>query len=849
MKIQLSVIIVCLALSTSLEAMGQIPQEARRRRTLKSPPPPRETLVPVAQPVAPPKEKNLVSGKVFDSETGEALMGAAIQTVGQNYGAYADENGRFQFRLPADAPETVEIEVSFVGYHPARFTVPKDGGAIECALQFEILTIDATVVITASRIPQRVLDAPVTIHVVTARDIEMRNRRFLADLLRDNIEYKIDNGSEPGNYNSVTTRGIRGMEKFLLLQDGLRISSPTNEPLVMGENFPLYMVKQVEMVSSSASALYGADALSGVINLVTYKPEEIDGVRAGLRTGLYHAYGGYALAGKQFGKVGFRLGASYFYDGNESLPKFYPDEYKSVEDYRTGTFNTIFGPISPGVPYDSVYQYRRTGYNIDGLLTVGDFRLAIVRHSARIPGSSGYYPSNAIYNHSVFQEQSVTKVSATHEKSISERVSLATTAMVSTYELNPKSNFRNVFSGLQPGYKFAFGMMGYLEQVVNLSWTKVKFTGGVVYQPYQSTPKGEDLDRPVRPARSTKANILGSDVPADFFSLRYDNFGAFAQAIYKPTEKWAFTVGARLDYNTRYQETFNPRAGVVFTPTQNTSLKVFYGSAFYAPSPLDAYEQFGAFVPVQGQNGQDSSYKSFFRHLPNPDLQPIINRNLEFNFSQNIGDFRIGLTAYVLFISNLYSESNDAETGNRYNGMDKGYSVDFIEVRVNNGRQTNYGGHMDFQYRTTFGPKMDLVAYTRFGYINGEEEFFGVKRQIPYISEFQNRTGVQFRYDKFSVFGTLVAMSAQRTIRVNEENIYKRATLPGYHTVELNASYQILPFLRVFVEFENLTFQKYFHPNHYDTGADFFGVPQAPFRFFGGLDVNFDFKRKTSSKP
>ncbi len=791
----------------------------------------------------------MVSGKVYDAETGEALMGAAVQTVGQSYGAYADENGRFEFRLPTDAPETVEIEISFVGYHSARLVIPKNGATVDVALEFEVVTLDATVIITASRVPQRILDAPVTIHVATAKEVQARGQRFLADVLRHNIEYKIDNGSEPGNYNSVTTRGIRGMEKFLLLQDGLRISSPTNEPLAMAENFPLYMVKQVEMVSSSASALYGADALSGVINLVTYKPEEIDGVRAGVRAGMYHSYGGYALAGKRYEKLGFRLGASYFYDGNESLPRYYPEEYKSIENYRTGRFNTIFGPISPTVAYDSVYRYRRFGYNIDGLLTVGDFRFHVVRHSARTPGSTGYYPSNAIYNHAVFQEHTVTKLSATHEKTLSDRVSLTTTAMVSTYELNPKSNFRNVFSGLNPGYKFAFGMMGYLEQVVNFSWRKLKVTGGMVYQPYYSTPKGEDLDRPVKPARSTKANILGSDVPAEFFSLRYDNFGVFAQAIYKPSEKWALTAGARLDYNTRYQETFNPRAGVVFTPTQKTSIKLFYGSAFYAPSPLDAYEQFGSFVRVQNQAGQDSSWTSFFRHLANPDLKPIVNRNLEINFAQNIGDFRIALTGYVLFLSNLYFESNDAETGNRYNNQDRGYSVSYVEVRVNNGEQTNYGGHLDVQYRTSFGPKIDFWAYARFGYLNGEEVFFGVKRQIPYISEFQQRTGVHFRYDKFSAFTALVAMSAQRTIRLDAENPYRRATLPGYHTVEFNASYEILPFLRLFVEFENLTFQKYFHPNHYDTGADFFGVPQVPFRFFGGLDVNFDFKRKNSSKP
>jgi outer membrane receptor protein involved in Fe transport len=634
------------------------------------------------------------------------------------------------------------------------------------------------------------------------------------------------------------------MEKFILMQDGFRISSPTNEPLMVAENMPLYMVKQVEMVSSSASALYGADALAGVINLITYKPEEINGVRAGVRSGMYDYYSGHVLFGKRIGQVGLRLGANYFHDGNYALPRFYPKEFEGLKEYERGTFSTMFGPMTPSTPFNPRYEFRRLGYSFDALVTYEDWNFNVSRHSARHPTSVGYVPTNAIYNHSAFYEQSVTKISAAYVKKVGDRIDLQTNLMTSIYELGSKSNFRNVYSGMEPGYKFGFGTMGYFEQVINYNTRRWKLTGGAVYQPYFSTPKGEDLDRPVNISRTTQAYILGSDVRAEYFSLRYDNFGAFGQAIFKPNEKWALTAGARYDYNTRYYSTFNPRAGVVFNPNDRVALKVFYGSAFYAPSPLDAYDQYGSFVPVQDQFGRDSSWKSFFRHLANPGLKPVVNRNLEFIYSHNIGDFRLALTAYVMFLENLYYEANDAKTLNLYNGQDRGYSVDFIEVRVNNGKQTNYGGHLDLQYRARWGTKLELTAFVKFGFLDGEQDFFGQKQNIPYISRFQQRTGFLFVYDKFSAHASLVAMSEQRTVIANPENPYRHLTLPGYHTLDVNFSYRILPYLRLYVEFENLTNQKFYHPNRFITPADFFGVPQMPFRFFGGADFNLNFKEK-----
>ena len=60
--------------------------------------------------------------------------------------------------------------------------------------------------------------------------------------------------------------------KMLVLQDGVRIGAPAGELVPVSINFPLYMARQVEVMLTPGSALYGADAVSGVINIITRDP-------------------------------------------------------------------------------------------------------------------------------------------------------------------------------------------------------------------------------------------------------------------------------------------------------------------------------------------------------------------------------------------------------------------------------------------------------------------------------------------------------------------------------------------------------------------------------------------------
>lgn len=115
------------------------------------------------------------------------------------------------------------------------------------------------------------------IYVVTENNIKNRGYRNLQDLLEDIPEIEIQKKSTSEFSNYFTFRGISGNEKFVILLDGVRINSTTGTPHVVGANYALVNAKQVEVILGPASALYGVDAFSGIVNIITRTGDEVDG--------------------------------------------------------------------------------------------------------------------------------------------------------------------------------------------------------------------------------------------------------------------------------------------------------------------------------------------------------------------------------------------------------------------------------------------------------------------------------------------------------------------------------------------------------------------------------------------
>jgi iron complex outermembrane receptor protein len=150
----------------------------------------------------------------------------------------------------------------------------------------ELLFDEIPVVISAARMAQLITEAPSTISVVTAEDIKMSGATNIPDALRMVPGVDVIQISQ-GHYE-VTARGFNQLysNKMLVMIDGRSVYQDYFGA-VEWDNLPLTMqdIKRIEVVRGPGSAMYGANAFNGVINIITYLPDDIEGTRASVTAG------------------------------------------------------------------------------------------------------------------------------------------------------------------------------------------------------------------------------------------------------------------------------------------------------------------------------------------------------------------------------------------------------------------------------------------------------------------------------------------------------------------------------------------------------------------------------------
>jgi outer membrane receptor for ferrienterochelin and colicins len=208
-----------------------------------------------------------VSGRVVGAASGEALVGANVRVHGTTRGAATDTQGHYL--IPDLQPGRYRLEYSLVGYQRViRSGVVVDEGkeTIVNVTMTQAPVQTEQVVVTASKREQSLQDVPVSISVVDAADIRERNSLTIDEALR----------YVPGVNITGTQVNIRGSSGYslgagsrvLLLLDGVPfLAGDTGE--LNFESIPMGQVDRIEVVKGASSALYGSNALGGVVNVIT----------------------------------------------------------------------------------------------------------------------------------------------------------------------------------------------------------------------------------------------------------------------------------------------------------------------------------------------------------------------------------------------------------------------------------------------------------------------------------------------------------------------------------------------------------------------------------------------------
>ncbi|HMH33233.1 MAG TPA: TonB-dependent receptor [Puia sp.] len=720
----------------------------------------------------------------------------------------------------------------------------------------ELLNVKVT---TASKTLQDLGVVPASIILITREQIKNRGYQSLLDVMYDLPDVKVDDKIYSGMRNTFTIRGTQGEEKLVILIDGISISSPSGEAMPIMENYPVNLAEQIEIVFGPASALYGANAVSGVINIITRKPVQDKGlnIEGSSVAGNYgYTNSTFFISNKINEHVSFMASGQYSYDKGVDYSKLYKDDPSlSVATYAGGTLNTIYGPMTPNKPVRPNYEAPLSAFNLYAGLRIDDFSFTFFMNHFTIPTAYGSNTSNTLYNKDAFMTQRISMGNISYKK-VFDKVTTNTSMTASEYYLDPRSNYRNLFTGMEPAYKYSScSMLKAEEQMDFRSSEKLDITAGAGYESYNSIPQSADLAGPVNPNDYIHQSYVGTEayyrpegLPAQFYFIRYHNIGTYLQAKYSPVRKVHITLGARYDVNSRYGTTFNPRLGIVFEPTTRTTIKLLYGSAFIAPQTSDSYAQYGSFeTPDSGR-----TYHSVFLHLPNPGLKPIKSFNSEINLRQYLSDnIILTVDAYYTVLTGLHSTADDNASTHLYNNMFDRIPVDYVEVFVNRNRQENYGGSLELSWKHAFG-RFQMNTTASVSYVNGiisnavkESDETQKDTRLEFISPYIFHLTTDLKLGRFSCSPRLVIISRQN-ISGNADTsgtVVKKQTIPGYALLNVSLRYNVAKRFSVFANVSNALNQHYrsvsFNMDLEKNTDGFHGQREDPIRIMGGFSFNF----------
>lgn len=716
----------------------------------------------------------------------------------------------------------------------------------------ELLNVKVT---TASRTSQSLGLTPASIVLITKEQIKIRGYRSLLDALYDLPDMKVDDKIYPGIRNSFTLRGTQGSEKFIILLDGTPVSSPSGEALPIMENYPVNLAEQIEVIYGPASALYGANAVSAVINIITRKAKTKQlKVDASSMAGTYGYTNTSLYIAKKFNKqVSFTLSGQYSYDKQPDYSKLYKeDSLYNIASYSTGTFNTMYGPINPATPVKPKFEAPMQAFNIFSAIYIGDLAFSFFNSYSKTPSSFSNNTSNAIYNKEAYIAQNVSTTNVSYRKKIKKFIS-ATSFTLSEYNLNSRSNYRNLYTALEPAYKYSMCSMVKAEELLTYNRSEnLSFTAGVGYEKYTSVAQSADLDKPVNKNDYVHGIYAGTrnvyrpeGLPAQFYLIRFNNIGAYFQTQYAPHEKVHLTIGTRYDVNSRYGHSLNPRLGIVYKPLNRTTIKLLYGSAFRAPTPSDSYSQYGTF----DTHDSGRTYHSHFLHLPNPGLKPTKSYNTELSIQQYLTEnFSITIDAYYTSLSGLPAFADDNESTRLYNNMFNNLPVDYIQVFVNKNRQKNYGGSLKVNWKHAVG-NIHLNSYASFSYVNGVIKNAGQEGkdvELDFISPYMAHAGTDIKAGRFSCSPRIIIMGRQNLTGIKDPTarIIKRQTIAGYTLLNISARFAATEKISFFSIITNALNQEYknvgFNMDLTNTNTDIFhGQRQDPVRIMAGCNLSF----------
>lgn len=455
---------------------------------------------------------------------------------------------------------------------------------------------------SATRIEEPARTAPATIYVITADEIRRLGLRDLKDVL--SLVPGIDT-SDPHFFLLGGQRGFVGsFSQSLLLIDGREINNLIAGETFISNQFRTNNIKQVEIINGPGSALYGANALGGVINIITKTNQDAEGIQLGAGFGSWTTEEGNILFGWKNSHLQIRGNMDYYETNGDDFSEFLSDTASA-------------SPAAENNPYRRLPD--QFGYTGDSTATLGNLRI----EAGRFYGGLDAYRNIA--------ERGTSGIQWDYTHGFDHRD-------LALGFFGYKGNYGSEKGTWNAEYRY------YWEQfwgnhtetegpLMNPVTGEIITTGATredveAFRGYYSNKAGDGSTKHVGVIQTTyalnaKQTLLGgfqfeqSDIVGAAFSRTEGEHPPIGPNQLQPAfnnYKWGIyledqfllhgdaliaTAGLRYDEHERYGGSFNPRVGIVGTLHSRTTLKVLYGEAFREPNVFEIQNSSGAIQPTK----------------------------------------------------------------------------------------------------------------------------------------------------------------------------------------------------------------------------------------------------------
>lgn len=469
-----------------------------------------------------------------------------------------------------------------------------------------------TLVVTAARVPQTVRETPTTVTVVDSEELARREAVNLGEALEamPGISFHQDSMTR----SHVTIRGTDARHTLILV-DGKRladdVSKTSANPGVL-ESIGMENVARVEVVKGAASALYGSEAIGGVINIITKRSEKptlkLGGTWGNFSDGAHNQYH-YHFSYDSGTVAPFSYRVSY--GARKIVPHWNDFEGTS---YRFGIARPLAVQLSYRLDPDHALTWDYDYQKYDQKL-VGGYEIKTKKRGPKVINVK--VNKDDIYNTLKTRNTSLTYCGK----------DAGWEYMVRAYRNQFTKDYYTKLKSAYTGADYAKHTETVMEGQATRSIGEAhRFTLGTVFR----DEKG--ISTRMKTDHEAGAYQVGTLAPIPKYSDKIHYASAYLQDEYRPNDKWLLVPALRFDHSDRFGSHISPKLGATYFANDNTRVKFNVGAGYVTPGLMELNYHF---MMLQDRfMGPKLGYVSFF-WVGNEHLKPEKSMNYELSMEKD----------------------------------------------------------------------------------------------------------------------------------------------------------------------------------------------------------------------